>query len=173
MLASSTVVIFACQSLTVCNTFPANRNIQDCADEFKARNLPLHGLINNIGTENPFDGKSKEGFDVSLPSISLLSPALSILLIVHKYRHEPLASTMCIALQPTQAANYLGHFYLTHLLLEKLTDTPQSRVVNLTSLVEPNGSIEWTDIGYAHSCSTMFSALGNYSVLPNHQNCTG
>ena len=50
-------------------------------------------------------------------------------------------------LQPTQATNYLGHFYLTHLLLEKLMDTPQSRVVNLTSLVEPNGGIEWTDIG--------------------------
>ena len=50
-------------------------------------------------------------------------------------------------LQPTQASNYLGHFYLTHLLLEKLMETPQSRIVNLTSLVEPNGGIEWTDIG--------------------------
>ena len=52
-------------------------------------------------------------------------------------------------MQPTQASNYLGHFYLTHLLLDKLSETPQSRIVNLTSLVEPNGSIEWTDIGYA------------------------
>ncbi|DBB12987.1 hypothetical protein WJX82_010126 [Trebouxia sp. C0006] len=86
-------------------------DIEDCAEQFKARNLPLHGLINNIGTENPPDIKSKEGFD------------------------------------PTQASNYLGHFYLTHLLLEKLMETPQSRVVNLTSLVEPNGTIEWTDIG--------------------------
>ncbi|DBA93456.1 TPA: hypothetical protein ACH3X2_003241 [Trebouxia sp. C0005] len=88
-----------------------NRDIEDCAEQFKARNLPLHGLINNIGTENPPDIKSKEGFD------------------------------------PTQASNYLGHFYLTHLLLEKLMETSQSRVVNLTSLVEPNGTIEWTDIG--------------------------
>ncbi|DBA78907.1 TPA: hypothetical protein ACH3X1_008789 [Trebouxia sp. C0004] len=86
-------------------------NIEDCAEQFKDRNLPLHGLINNIGTENPADIKSKEGFD------------------------------------PTQASNYLGHFYLTHMLLENLMETPQSRVVNLTSLVEPNGTIEWTDIG--------------------------
>lgn len=86
-------------------------DIKECADAFKARNLPLHGLINNVGVENPGDRKSKEGFD------------------------------------PTQASNYLGHFYLTHLLLQNLTSTPQSRIVNLTSLVEPNGSIEWTDIG--------------------------
>ncbi|KAL3150352.1 hypothetical protein ABBQ32_000194 [Trebouxia sp. C0010 RCD-2024] len=86
-------------------------DIADCVKEFKSRNLPLHGLINNIGVENPPDIKSKEGFD------------------------------------PTQASNYLGHFYLTHLLLEKLMDTPRSRVVNLTSLVEPNGGVEWTDIG--------------------------
>ena len=47
-----------------------NRDIEDCAEQFKARNLPLHGLINNIGTENPLDIKSKEGFDVSLASSS-------------------------------------------------------------------------------------------------------
>lgn len=86
-------------------------DIAACAAEFQSRQLPLHGLINNIGVENPQDTKSKEGFD------------------------------------PTQASNYLGHFYLTHLLLNKLVETPQSRVVNLTSLVEPNGGIEWTDIG--------------------------
>ncbi len=47
-----------------------NRDIEDCAEQFKARNLPLHGLINNIGTENPPDIKSKEGFDVRLASAS-------------------------------------------------------------------------------------------------------
>ena len=44
---------------------PLDRNIADCAADFQARNLPLHGLINNVGTENPADRKSKEGFDVS------------------------------------------------------------------------------------------------------------
>ena len=51
-----------------------NRDIEDCAEQFKARNLPLHGLINNIGTENPPDIKSKEGFDVSLPASSSCFP---------------------------------------------------------------------------------------------------
>ena len=41
------------------------RDIADCAAEFKSRKLPLHGLINNVGVENPDDTKSKEGFDVS------------------------------------------------------------------------------------------------------------
>ncbi|DBA78908.1 TPA: hypothetical protein ACH3X1_008789 [Trebouxia sp. C0004] len=103
-------------------------NIEDCAEQFKDRNLPLHGLINNIGTENPADIKSKEGFD------------------------------------PTQASNYLGHFYLTHMLLENLMETPQSRVVNLTSLVEPNGTIEWTDIGYACDCILIHAC--NLQILP-------
>ncbi|KAL0029869.1 hypothetical protein WJX77_004524 [Trebouxia sp. C0004] len=90
-------------------------NIEDCAEQFKDRNLPLHGLINNIGTENPADIKSKEGFD------------------------------------PTQASNYLGHFYLTHMLLENLMETPQSRVgqeVELQKRLRSVGSS--TDIFSAH-----------------------
>ena len=43
---------------------PVDRDIADCVKEFKSRKLPLHGLINNIGVENPHDIKSKEGFDV-------------------------------------------------------------------------------------------------------------
>ena len=43
-------------------------------------------------------------------------------------------------------------------------DTPQSRVVNLTSLVEPNGTIEWTDIGYACDCILMH--VCNFQMLP-------
>ncbi len=54
----------------VSSRMSVNRDIEDCAEQFKARNLPLHGLINNIGTENPPDIKSKEGFDVSLPASS-------------------------------------------------------------------------------------------------------
>lgn len=50
-------------------------------------------------------------------------------------------------LQPTMATNYLGAFYLTHLLMQQLTAAPKSRIVQLTSLVEPNGGVEWSDIG--------------------------
>ena len=45
-------------------------DIKECTDAFKARNLPLHGLINNVGVENPGDRKSKEGFDVSPSSVA-------------------------------------------------------------------------------------------------------
>ena len=140
-----------------------NRDIEDCAEQFKARNLPLHGLINNIGTENPPDIKSKEGFDVSL---AVSSPSFPLLQIAAHSCKMPLCSWLIIwtALQPTQASNYLGHFYLTHLLLEKLMETPQSRVVNLTSLVEPNGTIEWTDIGYARDC--ILTHACNLQMLP-------
>jgi len=58
------------QTHRVSSRLSVNRGIEDCAEQFKARNLPLHGLINNIGTENPPDIKSKEGFDVSLPASS-------------------------------------------------------------------------------------------------------
>lgn len=50
------------------------RDIADCAEEFKSRKLPLHGLINNVGVENPNDSKSKEGFDVcSISSYMLIA----------------------------------------------------------------------------------------------------
>ena len=69
--------------------------------------------------------------------------------------------SMAFAVQPTQASNYLGHFYLTHLLLQNLTSTPQSRIVNLTSLVEPNGSIEWTDVGSVPPYQTCCCAISS------------
>ena len=122
-------------------TAPVGRNIADCAEEFTRRQLPLHGLINNIGVENPYDNKSKEGFDVRSILCYNLIPCMYLTVI------SQIIGCCIILLQPTQVSNYLGHFYLTHLLLEKLMETPQSRVVNLTSLVEPNGGIEWTDIG--------------------------
>lgn len=57
-------------------TAPVGRNIADCAEEFKRRQLPLHGLINNIGVENPYDNKSKEGFDVRSASCYNLIPCM-------------------------------------------------------------------------------------------------
>ena len=63
--------------------------------------------------------------------------------------------TLC--LQPTQAINYLGAFYLTHLLMQKVKDTRNSRILNTTSLVEPTGAVDWGDLGYA--CSLLCSAL--------------
>ena len=43
-------------------------------------------------------------------------------------------------------ANYLGHFLLTGLLLDLIVQTPQSRVVTLSSLVHQNGQINFDDL---------------------------
>ncbi|MEM0994378.1 MAG: oxidoreductase [Bacteroidota bacterium] len=44
------------------------------------------------------------------------------------------------------AANYLGHFLLTGLLLETLLKTANSRVVTLSSLAHKNGKINFEDL---------------------------
>ncbi len=47
------------------------------------------------------------------------------------------------------AANYLGHFALTGLLLPLLTRTPNSRIVSLSSLAHNWGGIRFDDINFA------------------------
>jgi len=44
------------------------------------------------------------------------------------------------------AVNYLGHFYLTNLLAERLIKTPQSRVINVTCSSYTSGKIKWDDL---------------------------
>ena len=68
------------------------------------------------------------------------------------------------------ATNYLGAFYLTHLLAKQLIDTPHSRMVQLTSLVEPNGGIEWSDIGCAFLESAAKSAAHWQAVIQHSMN---
>jgi len=46
------------------------------------------------------------------------------------------------------AANYLGHFALTGLLLPLLSKTPGSRVVSLSSLAHNGGAIRFDDINF-------------------------
>lgn len=50
-------------------------------------------------------------------------------------------------------ANYLGHFLLTGLLLDRLLATPASRIVTLSSLVHRNGSINFDDLQSEQSYS--------------------
>ena len=52
-----------------------------------------------------------------------------------------------MTMQASQAINYLGAFYLTHLLMQQLTQTHNSRILNLSSLVEPHGKVNWQDLG--------------------------
>lgn len=44
------------------------------------------------------------------------------------------------------AANYLGHFLLTGLLLDTIIKSPNSRIVTLSSLVHKNGRINFDDL---------------------------
>lgn len=48
------------------------------------------------------------------------------------------------------ATNYLGHVYLTHLLLDRLkaagTDDDHARIVNVTSVAHATGKIDFDDI---------------------------
>jgi NAD(P)-dependent dehydrogenase (short-subunit alcohol dehydrogenase family) len=57
------------------------------------------------------------------------------------------------------AANYLGHFLLTGLLLDHLTKTPDSRIVNLSSIAHKSGKINFDDL----QSEKKYSASGAYS----------
>ncbi len=46
------------------------------------------------------------------------------------------------------AANYFGHFLLTNLLLDTLTNTPGSRIISLSSLAHKRGSINFDDLQF-------------------------
>lgn len=48
------------------------------------------------------------------------------------------------------AANYLGHFALTGLLLPQIMQTPRARVVSLSSLAHKWSGIQFDDINFAH-----------------------
>ena len=43
----------------------------------------------------------------------------------------------------------LGHFYLTHNLLDKIKTTPESRIVNVTCNVYRAGKINFDDLNYS------------------------
>ncbi|MCB9284578.1 MAG: SDR family NAD(P)-dependent oxidoreductase [Lewinellaceae bacterium] len=57
------------------------------------------------------------------------------------------------------ATNYLGHFLLTGLLLDTVLQTPQSRVVSLSSIAHKNGKIRFEDL----QSRKKYSAMGAYS----------
>lgn len=51
--------------------------------------------------------------------------------------------------------NYLGHFYLTYLLLDKIVDSKESRVINLSSIAHKMGTINFEDINYDKNYNKM------------------
>lgn len=53
------------------------------------------------------------------------------------------------------AANYLGHFLLTELLLETVMKTENSRIISLSSLAHTKGKIQFEDLQYEKKYSKM------------------
>jgi retinol dehydrogenase 12 len=79
-------------------------SVKNCAQEFLAKKLPLHILMNNAGLAG-FSGVSKQGF------------------------------------QNTFAINYLSHFLLTEMLLDKLKESNPARIVNVASTGHRAGAL--------------------------------
>ena len=57
------------------------------------------------------------------------------------------------------AANYLGHFLLTGLLLDHIAKTPNARIINLSSIAHKSGKINFDDL----QSEDKYSASGAYS----------
>lgn len=57
------------------------------------------------------------------------------------------------------AANHLGHFLLTNLLIDLLKRTPGSRIVNVSSAAYKSGKMNWEDLNLEKN----FSSFGAYS----------
>jgi Dehydrogenases with different specificities (related to short-chain alcohol dehydrogenases) len=50
--------------------------------------------------------------------------------------------------EKTFMTNYLGHFYLTHLLLDCLKAAPNARIISVSSLIYIQGELKWDDLNY-------------------------
>lgn len=57
------------------------------------------------------------------------------------------------------AANYFGHFLLTELLLKTIMNTPNSRIISLSSIAHKRGKIQFEDLQYEKE----YSAMGAYA----------
>jgi len=56
--------------------------------------------------------------------------------------------------------NYLGHFYLTHLLLDLLKKSAPSRIVNVSSKLHQKGKIHWDDLNLEKCSFGPFTGYG-------------
>lgn len=53
--------------------------------------------------------------------------------------------------EKTFMTNYLGHYYLSNLLLDPLKTAKNSRIISISSMLYKKGTIKWDDINYEKS----------------------
>jgi NAD(P)-dependent dehydrogenase (short-subunit alcohol dehydrogenase family) len=63
-------------------------------------------------------------------------------------------------LEWTFAANYLGHFLLTHLLLDLLRRSPAARIVNVSSAAHRQGTIDFDNLQFERGGYRIMRAYG-------------
>ena len=68
--------------------------------------------------------------------------------------------TTADGLEWTFAANYLGHFLLTNLLLDLLRRSAPARIVNVSSVGHRHGTIDFDNLQFEHGGYSIMSAYG-------------
>jgi len=61
----------------------------------------------------------------------------------------------------TFGTNYIGHFLLTNLLLERIKESAPSRIVNVSSQFHAHGTLDWDDLNFEKPGS--YSGFKGYS----------
>ena len=116
-------------------------SVQRFAEEFKAKQLSLDGLINNAGIFLPEHQITPDGFEVGMHYVSTNAQFLSCMK-AEQCLHDVLGCTV----QITQKTNHFGLFLLSMLLLGELKKSAPSRMVWVSSPAEALGSINWSDL---------------------------
>jgi len=100
-------------------------SVRACAKALLARDIPIHGLINNAGLGGQ-RGTTKDGFEIQF------------------------------------GTNHLGHYLLTRLLLDKIKQSGNARIVNVASKAHYQAkAIDWEAV---RKPTRTVSAMREYSV---------
>ncbi|KAI8821278.1 uncharacterized protein EV422DRAFT_527503 [Fimicolochytrium jonesii] len=130
-------------------------SVKKFAEEYEGKGYPLHLLLNNGGIYP--SSKTPVIIDVQAPNVSNVAVA------------EGSTPTKTTRLEQTFATNYLGHFYLTTLLLPLLKRTARergktTRIVNVSSELHRFApSVDFTNLDYSKD-PTAYSIRGSYAT---------
>lgn len=92
-------------------------------------------------------------------------PELHILINNAGRMHTPEGKTED-GFETQMGTNHLGHFYLTHLLLDRLKQCSPSRIINVSSIAHGHSRLKLDDLNMTQSSYNSFVAYGN-SKLAN------